>query len=206
MKKSAKRSNNLASIVKLVVAIMAILAFCMAFLPFVTQNTWLAGKIQATKSLSGFVEAFGASAAVKIGDAAPEWMAFGGKASSASTDGTITYTIAGNAGMMITLILVIAGFALSAVSLLFKGKSAKLGGYILSLAALCLIAVGIMSFFAVNFGGFESSLAGTDTKVAGNALTSGTEYTLGTGAIISAIASLIGGVLGLGGAFLSLKK
>jgi len=101
---------------------------------------------------------------------------------------------------------VIAGFALSAVSLLFKGKSAKLGGYILSLAALCLIAVGIMSFFAVNFGGFESSLAGTDTKVAGNALTSGTEYTLGTGAIISAIASLIGGVLGLGGAFLSLKK
>ncbi len=206
MKKSAKRSNNLATLLKLVVIVMAILSFCMAFLPFVTQNGWLAGKIQTTSSLSGFVEAFGASAAVKVGDAAPEWMVFGGKMSSASTDGTITYTIAGNAGMMVTLILVIVGLALSVVSLLFKGKSSKLGGYILSLAALCLIAAGIMSFFAVNFGGFESSLAGADTKIGGNALTSGVEYTLGTGAIISAIASLIGGVLGLGGALLSLKK
>ena len=207
MKKSKKGSNNIAFISKLVVIVLAIAAFALSFAPFVKQTTWATGNIVTDYSLSGFVQGFGATSALKAGESAPEWAYFLKSLPSASIDGTITYTIASNIGMMITLILFIVGFGLGLISLLFKGKkNGKIGACVLSLAGLCLIAGGIMCFIAPIFGGFESSLVGIDTTIAGNSMKTGVEYSLGIGAIISAIASILGGVVGLGSSLFSLKK
>ena len=195
MKKSKTKvaKSNSATIFKIIVVVLAILSLGMAFAPFVTQNIWAAGEITTTFNLSGFVESFGATATYKSGDNLASWTNFGATIKSIGTDGT-TYTIDGNIGNLLATIFLVVGLLFALVSLCCNNKkSIKVGGCLLAIAAIFLLTSGVLSFFSVQFGGFESALTGQETAL-GN-LKTGVEYTLGYGALTSSISAILAALI-----------
>lgn len=194
-KKSSKKSGGL--VLKAIVVLLGILAICMAFLPFVNKTGYGTDLIgSGTVSLTGFQAAFGATAVVD-GSNLPGWTYFGASKATIS-GGSFSYSLAPLGGVTATLVIAIAALAIGLVSFLAKDK--KVCGIILGVAGLLFITAGIMFFFPVKFGGFESKIT---EGILGKA---GVEYTLGIGAILSAIFSLIAGLVSLGATAISFKK
>ena len=107
---------------------------------------------------------------------------------------------------LLAYILVVVGLVIVVLQLLgiFKGKIATI------IAALCLIAGGILFFFALRFstittsGGSLGILGGSGThKFADANSDSTTVYKLGYGAITGGVTAICSGVLALGKAVLS---
>ncbi len=189
-KKSNAKVSVLSIVIKSTVLLLGIVALCMAFLPFVTRNDYLVEKIVSTYSLSGFVMGFGASGTFSSQSAnIPDWTYFVKDFSSSSLSAKgITVSLAANVGVLITLILAIVGIALALLSLFVNKKSGrKVVGIFLLLGGLCFIAAGIMAFFPVQFGSYQSNLT--------EGYRTGTEYTLGIGALLFAIFSLVSGLI-----------
>lgn len=192
-KKSSKKSGGL--VLKAIVVLLGILAVCMAFLPFVNKTGYAADNVTSVYSLTGFQAAFGASA-VLDGSNLPDWVAFG--VSQATIGSSVSYSLAPLGGVTATLVIAIVALVIGLVSCLVKDK--KICGIVLGATGLLFIAAGIMFFFPVQFGGFTNQI----TIVLGKK--SGVEYTLGIGAILSAIFSLIAGLVSLGATAISFKK
>lgn len=194
-KKSSKKSGGL--VLKAIVVLLGILAVCMAFLPFVNKTGYGTDLIgSGTVSLTGFQAAFGATAVVD-GSALPGWTYFG--ASKATISGSsISYSLAPLGGVTATIVIAIVALVIGLVSLAIKDK--KICGIVLGVAGLLFITAGIMFFFPVQFGGFKSNVT---EGFLGKA---GVEYTLGVGAILSAIFSLIAGLVSVGATAISFKK
>lgn len=190
-KKSNAKVSALSLVIKASVLILAIAALCMAFMPFVTATAYVAGKAGTPVSLSGFIMGFGKSATFLPTETNyPEWINFVNASDTTVSKDGITYTVNSNVGILITLILVIVGAALALLSLFMNKKSSKkIAGLCLLFAGLCLIAGGIMAFFPVKFGCYESSLP------VGGTYKTGVEYTNGIGAILFAIFSLVSGAI-----------
>ncbi len=188
MKKKAKKISIFSIIIKASIFVVGIVAICMAFLPFVTQTTYVVEKATSSYSLSGFIMAFGATGTYSKSSAnIPDWVYFIDDV-AISTKG-ITYTISSNTGALVTLILAMAATALTLITLFMTSKkSRKVAGIVLLLGGLCFLAAGVMAFFPLQFGSYETSFWATGT------LKTGVEYTLGTGAILFAIFSLVGGL------------
>lgn len=186
MKKKAKKISIFSIIIKASIFVVGVVAICMAFLPFVTQTTYVVEKATSSYSLSGFIMAFGATGTYsKSSTNIPDWVYFIDDF-AISTKG-ITYTISSNTGALITLILAMVATALTLITLFMTSKkSRKAAGIALLLGGLCFLTAGIMAFFALNFSGYQSSLT--------EGYKTGVEYTLGTGAILFAIFSLVGGL------------
>lgn len=194
-KLSKKKSSGL--VLKGVIAVLGILTICMAFLPFVNKTGYGTDLIgSGTVSLTGFQAAFGATAVVD-GSTLPGWTYFGASKATISS-GSFSYSLAPLGGVTATIVIAIAALVIGLVSFLVKDK--KVCGIVLGVAGLLFITAGIMFFFPVQFGGFKSNV--TDSFL-GKA---GVEYTLGVGAILSAIFSLVAGLMGIGAAAISFKK
>lgn len=172
MKKS-KKNNKILTFVGFIGAIFGIVAICMGFLPFVTEVGKVVGKEGELGSFTGFEGAFGAKA--ESGDS-PAWLVFAdGHEGSAAT-------MASKQGILILMIVLLAGALLAVLGSLFKGKLGKL---ILTIGGLAMIAGGVLALFSINLCAFES---------VGNA-TLGYEYRLGIGAILSGVFGIFGGLL-----------
>ncbi len=192
-KKSKAKVSVLSLVIKASVLVLAIAAICMAFLPFVTATTYALGSPVGSVSLSGFFMGFGKTGTYLPTDTLPEWVSFANAKNTAVSKDGITYVVNSNIGILITLILALVAAALTLISLFINKKSGrKIVGLFLLFGGLCLIAAGVMAFFPVQFGSYESALTSTGTYK------TGLEYTLGTGALLFAIFSLVSGVISFG--------
>lgn len=196
-KLSKKKPSGL--VLKGIIALLGILAICMAFLPFVNQTIYGTAILgSGTFSLTGFEAGFGASTVVNSSTTSlPGWTYFGADKASIS-NGVISYSLSPLGGVTATLVIAIVALVIALVSIAIKDK--KMSGIVLGVVGLLFIVAGVMFFFPVQFGGFETSVSDT---IGGKV---GTEFSLGIGAILSAIFSLIAGLMGIGAAAISFKK
>ncbi len=190
MKKKAKKISIFSIIIKASIFVVGIVAICMAFLPFVTKTTYAVGSQVVSISLGGFIMGFGKTGTFLPTESNyPDWISFVNAADSSVSKNGITYVLKANVGVLITLILTMAATALTLITLFINKKSGrKVTGILLLLAGVAFLAAGVMAFFPVQFGSYESTLSITGTYK------TGVEYTLGTGAILFAIFSLVGGL------------
>ncbi len=189
MKKKAKKISIFSIIIKASIFVVGIVAICMAFLPFVTKTIYTTGLQSTPVSLSGFIMGFGKTGNFLPTDSNPDWVSFVNAADSSVSKNGITYVLKANVGVLITLILAMVATALTLITLFMTSKkSRKVAGIVLLLGGLCFLAAGVMAFFPLQFGSYETSFWATGT------LKTGVEYTLGTGAILFAIFSLVGGL------------
>lgn len=174
MKKQKKKNNMILALVGFLGALLGVAAICMGFLPYVTEIGKVIGKEGELGSFTGFEGAFGAKGSTADG---PAWLVF----ADGHESGGIS-TMSSKSGILILMIVILAGALFAILGSLFKSKLGKL---MLAVGGLAMIAGGVMAFFAINLCGFES---------AGSA-TLGYEYTLGTGATLTGVFGIAGGLL-----------
>lgn len=189
-KKSSSVSSKLFPILAVVLGIVAIIMGC---LPAVNGSISINGASQVSASLTGFQMAFGISGKIVTDNGVNPLIGYATDASY--TEGT--FAVDGNAGMLITYILAAIGVVMGIVSIFLKGK---VKGAISLVAGLFLLAAGIMNFFPIAFAGYT---AGEITILVYKLSSS---FDLGIGAIIGAIAGILGGLFALAGGVLNLKN
>lgn len=164
MKKKVKTGN----IVQLVAALLGVVALLMMFMPGVSWKTVLLGKEVASDGINGFK------------------MMFGGE-----IGGDFKYELQFNFMAFMSFVFLLVGLAGVILSLLLKGKIGAflaIGGFLLAGIFFFLYrAVLPMSFKDITIG--STTISGKDALDAMKEL--GTTFSLGIGAIMAGILSLL---------------
>ena len=178
----AKQGKQLSQLLALIGAVLALVAVIMIFLPQIISAS------DSETTYNGFKLAFGAT--ITSGD-------LGGIIGGS---GKITFSFMN----LLTYILVLAGLVLIVLQLLGVCK----GKLVTFIAAVALIAGGILFFFVLNFSSIESTVTvlgksstSTSTFASYNSDTT-TVWKLGYGAIVGGITAIVGGVAALGKAII----